>query len=295
MITRDYLIKAMDNNDRVRLVLAHTTAAVQEAHQRHQTSATASAALGRVLTAALIMGSDLKGEQDIVTVRVDGKGSAGPIVATADSQGNGRALISHPRADLPSKSPGKLAVGDLVGKDGYVEVIKDLGLKQPFVGRVPLISGEIGEDIANYYLQSEQIPSLVSLGVLVAPDLSIQAAGGLLVQAMPGADDHCLEAVENQILSLGPLSHRLAQAGALEDLLAEIMGDIPYTVVGEQILRFRCTCSHERLAHIMASLTYEELKDIEASTGRLEACCNFCNEVYQFGLDEIEALQKQKP
>lgn len=295
MITRDYLIKAMDNNDRVRLVLAHTTAAVQEAHQRHQTSATASAALGRVLTAALIVGSDLKGEQDIVTVRVDGKGSAGPIVATADSQGNGRALISHPRADLPSKSPGKLAVGDLVGKDGYVEVIKDLGLKQPFVGRVPLISGEIGEDIANYYLQSEQIPSLVSLGVLVAPDLSIQAAGGLLVQAMPGADDHCLEAVENQILSLGPLSHRLAQAGALEDLLAEIMGDIPYTVVGEQILRFRCTCSHERLAHIMASLTYEELKDIEASTGRLEACCNFCNEVYQFGLDEIEALQKQKP
>jgi molecular chaperone Hsp33 len=196
MVNRDYLIKAVAQDQQIRLTLSHTTASVQEAHRRHDTSATASAAMGRVLTAAFMMGSDLKGDRDTLTIRVDGGGMSGPIVATVDSHGNGRALVSNPQADLPSKSPGKLAVGDLVGRDGFVEVIKDLGLKQPFIGTVPLVSGEIGEDIANYFLISEQIPSLVSLGVLVDTDLSIRSAGGLFVQALPGADDTVLEKLE---------------------------------------------------------------------------------------------------
>lgn len=295
MVNKDYLIKAVDQDQQVRLILSHTTGAVQETHQRHQTSATASAAVGRVLTAALMMGSDLKGDKDALTVRIDGGGISGPIVATTDSHGNGRALISNPQADLPSKSPGKLAVGDLVGRNGFVEVIKDLGLKQPFIGKVPLVSGEIGEDIASYFLASEQIPSLVSLGVLVAPDLSIKAAGGLFVQAMPGADDVVLERLEQQILSLGPISYLLDKSAFLEDIMEQIMQDIPYKLVGEQPLQFKCNCSHDRLARIMASLSSEELQEIEASAGKLEVCCNFCNEVYHFTQEEIATLKKQKP
>jgi len=295
MIKRDYLIKAVDQDQQVRIILANTTGVVQEAHQRHQTSATASAALGRVLTAALMMGSDLKGDKDALTIRVDGGGSGGTIVATVDSHGHGRGLISNPQADLPSKSPGKLNVGELVGQDGFVEVIKDLGLKQPFVGKVPLVSGEIGEDIANYFLVSEQIPSLVSLGVLVSPDLSIKSAGGLFIQAMPGADDAVLEKLENRVLSLGPISSLLDNASSLEEVMEQIMQDIPYKLVGEQEVQFKCNCSHERLAKIMASLSPEELQEIEESTGKLEVCCNFCNEVYHFTREEIEALQKRKP
>ena len=166
MIARDYLLKAMDKDKQVRVTIAHTTALVEEARRRHNTSATASAALGRVLTAALIMGSDLKNEKDALTLRVNGDGIAGPIVASVDSVGHGRAFISNPAADLPSSSPGKLAVGELVGRGGYLEVIKDAGLKQPFVGRVNLVSGEIAEDLSSYFLLSEQIPSLVALGVL---------------------------------------------------------------------------------------------------------------------------------
>lgn len=294
MISRDYLIKAMDDYDQIRIVAAHTTAAVEEAHQRHGTSATASAALGRVLTAALMMGSDLKGEQDSLTIRVDGSGPAGTVLASVNSKGQVRALISNPQADLPSKSPGKLAVGDLVGTDGFIEVIKDLGLKQPFIGKVPLVSGEIAEDVASYFLRSEQIPSLVSLGVLVGTDLSIQAAGGLFIQAMPGADDGLLEQVEKRVMAMGPISHLLYERASLEDILDQIMLGIPYRVVGEQDVQFKCNCSHERLANIMASLTAEELKDIQEETGRLEVCCNFCNETYQFQLEDIERLQKTK-
>jgi|LSQX01.1.fsa_nt_gb molecular chaperone Hsp33 len=295
MVNKDYLIRAVDQDQQVRLILSHTTASVQEAHRRHQTSATASAAMGRVFSAALMMGSDLKGDKDSLTVRVDGGGISGPIVATVDSHGTGRVLISDPQADLPSKSPGKLAVGDLVGRDGFVEVIKDLGLKQPFMGTVPLVSGEIGEDMANYFLVSEQIPSLVSLGVLVDTDLSIKAAGGLFVQAMPGADDTVLEKLEQQILSLGPISYLLNKSSSLEEMLKQIMQDIPYKVVGEQLLQFKCNCGRDRLARIMASLSSEELQEIEASVGKLEVCCNFCREVYLFSRAEIEAIQKQKP
>ncbi len=295
MVNRDYLIKAVAQDQQIRLTLSHTTASVQEAHRRHDTSATASAAMGRVLTAAFMMGSDLKGDRDTLTIRVDGGGISGPIGATVDSHGNGRALVSNPQADLPSKSPGKLAVGDLVGRDGFVEVIKDLGLKQPFIGTVPLVSGEIGEDIANYFLISEQIPSLVSLGVLVDTDLSIRSAGGLFVQALPGADDTVLEKLEQQVLEQGPISYLLDKSSSLEDVMKQIMQDIPYKVVGEQLLQFKCNCGHDRLARIMASLSSEELEEIEADVGKLEVCCNFCREVYLFSWAEIEAIQKQKP
>lgn len=292
MIDNDYLIKAIDKGGQVRVTLAHTTNLVEEAHLRHNTSATASAALGRVLTGALMMGSDLKGENDTLTLRVVGNGTAGAVVATADSQGTGRALISNPLADLPSIRPGKLDVGGIIGIEGYLEVIKDIGLKQPFVGRVDLVSGEIAEDLARYFLMSEQIPSLVALGVLIDRDLSIKSAGGLIVQAMPGADDSILEIIENNIFNMGPISNLIAESNKLEDILVNLFSSIEYEVLDSRLLSFSCKCSSERLKTILTSFTKEELEDIYEKEGVLEARCNFCNENYRFSLEEILAHKR---
>ena len=287
MITSDYLLKAMDKNKQVRVNIAHTTTLVEEARRRHNTSATASAALGRVLTAALIMGSDLKNEKDALTLRVNGDGIAGPIVASVDSVGHGRAFISNPAADLPSLYPGKLAVGELVGRGGYLEVIKDTGLKQPFVGRVNLVSGEIAEDLSSYFLLSEQVPSLVALGVLVDTDLSIKAAGGLIIQAMPGADDIILEKIENNVLQMDSISTVMFQGKDLESVLEAVMGDIAYEVIANRPLAFKCTCGRERLVAILANLTREEIEETIEQTGKLEVSCNFCGDVYNFTEQEI--------
>jgi molecular chaperone Hsp33 len=294
MIRKNYLLKAVDNNQQVRIMIANTTGVVEEAHQRHNTSATASAALGRVLTAALMMGTDMKGSQDIITVRINGNGISGPIVVTADSCGNGRGFISNPGADLEPRYPGILAVGELVGKEGYLEVIKDLGLKQPFVGRVPLVSGEIAEDFTQYFMLSEQVPSLVSLGVLVAPDLSIMASGGLIVQALPGAEDTLLENIENNIIALGPISN-VMNAYTLEDALEAVMAGIDHRILGEVQLAFKCKCSRDRLAAIISGLSDDDIKETFEKEGKLEAVCNFCQERYEFTLEEIQALKKQKP
>jgi len=289
----DYLIKIVDQGNNIRLYLARTTSLAEEAHQRHGTSATASAALGRVMTAAVMMASDLKGEEDILTLRISGDGPVGIVLATADSQGGVRGLVSNPWADLPSSTPGKLAVGELVGKDGYLEVIKDMGLKQPFTGRSALISGEIAEDIAHYYLVSEQIPSLISLGVLVRPDLSIQAAGGLFVQAMPGANDESLEIIEKNILALGSISSLINKYDNLEDIVSLIMQDLEYKIVGKQELSFSCKCSRERLLGVLSGLRMEEMKDTEG--GDIEVECNFCRENYRYTPQEIEGIKNSKP
>ena len=295
MQTKDYLLKIIDDKQNVRVWLAHTSHLVEEAHRRHATSATASAALGRVLTAAVMMGSDLKGEQDLLSLRINGNGPAGTIIATADGHGNVKGFISEPQADLPSRYPGKLAVGELVGKEGFLEVIKDLGLKQPFVGKVPLVSGEIAEDLAQYLLLSEQIPALVSLGVLVGTDLHILAAGGLIVQALPGADDEILGVLENNILSLNHISELINTHETLEEIVPSIMQGVAYTIIGEQKLAFRCQCNRERLGIILAGLEEEELREAIEKNENIEAVCNFCQEVYSFRPQEIQVIQSKKP
>lgn len=292
MRQRDYLLRIVDGEKKIRIFLAHTTGLVGEACRRHQTSATASAALGRVLTAAIMMGSDLKGEGDLVTVKFDGQGPAGAIIATADAHGHVRGLISNPQADLPSKSPGKLAVGDLVGRDGYVEVSKDLGLKQPFVGQVLIHSGEIADDLAHYYMESEQIPALVSLGVLVNPDLSIQSAGGLIVQALPGASDDALLRLEDNVLDIGSISYAMDQADSLEELTDRIMNGMDYSILDSMDLAFACTCSWERLGRIILSMPEEEIRSYLEEDGEIEAVCRFCNERYSFSPEELAELRK---
>ena len=292
MKKNDYLIKIVDQGKNIRLYLACTTSLVEEAHRRHGTSATASAALGRVMTAAVMMASDLKGEKDILTLRINGDGPVGVVLATADSRGGVRGLVSNPRADLPSSAPGKLAVGDLVGKDGYLEVIKDLGLKQPFTGRVPLISGEIAEDVAHYFLVSEQIPSLISLGVLVNTDLSIRAAGGIFVQALPEADDKSLQIIEKNILALGSISNLIDKYDDLEDIAQLIMQEVEYKVISDQELSFRCNCSRERLLGVLSGLPKEDMSDTQSDED-IAVECNFCHENYRYSAQEIEDYKKQ--
>lgn len=294
MKDKDYLLKVMDQAQNIRLYLARTTSLVEEAHRRHGTSAPASAALGRVMTAAVMMASDLKGEKDLLTLRVEGDGPAGMVLATADSQGGVRGFISNPFADLPSPHPGKLAVGEIIGASGYLEVVRDMGLKQPFTGRTPLVSGEIAEDLAHYYLVSEQIPSLISLGVLVRNDLSIQSAGGLFVQALPDAQEDVLELIEKNVLALGNLSSSLDSYNSLEDMLTAIMQGIEYSVIGEQHLGFRCNCSRERLSNILSGLSPEELAVGEGCEG-LEVVCEFCRERYQFTAQEVAQIKANRP
>lgn len=295
MIHKDYLLKVVDAEKQIRITIASTTGVVNVAHQRHNTSATASAALGRVLTAALMMGSDLKNDEDMITLRVNGDGPAGTIIASVDSRGNGRAMMSDPQADLPSQSPGKLDVGGLVGHNGYLEVIKDLGMKQPFSGRVDLVSGEIGEDIAEYFMKSEQVPSLVSLGVLVDTDLSIKAAGGLIIQALPGADDSILARIEENVLQAGAISSLIHRHESLEEVLELIMREIPYHIAGDMPLAFQCRCSRERLAAVVASFSPEEMEELFEEDGGLEVICNFCGEAYHYTREEIEARKDKKP
>jgi len=295
MHNRDYLLKIIDDGQNVRVWIAHTTNLVEEAHTRHETSATATAALGRVLTAAVMMGSDLKGDNDVLSLRINGDGPAGTIIATADGHGNVKGLIANPRADLPSRYPGKLAVGELVGQEGFLEVIKNMGLKQPFEGKVQLVSGEIAEDLAQYFMQSEQIPALVSLGVLVGTDLHVLAAGGLIVQALPDADDDVLAALENSILSLGQISNLISNHETLEEIASAIMQGIAYTIIDEQELAFRCQCSRERLGIILAGLNEEEIREAIENNEDIEAVCNFCESVYSFSPQEIMAIQSKKP
>lgn len=294
MKERDHLIKIMDRGKNIRLYLAATTSLVEEARRCHGTSATASAALGRAMTGALMMASDLKGEEDLMTLRINGNGPIGTILVTADSEGCVRGLVSNPRADLPANRLGKLAVGELVGKDGYLEVIKDLGLKQPFSGQVPLISGEIAEDIAQYYLISEQVPSLVSLGVLVNTDLSIQAAGGLLVQALPEANDEIVETLEKNILAMGSISSMLDKCEKLEDIVAVVMQTLEYRIIGRQELNFRCNCSRERLLGILSGLAREDITDPEGKED-IQVECRFCHKQYRYTVEEIEDIKNSKP
>ena len=287
MAERDRQIKIIDREKNIRLFLARTTNLVEEARQRHDTSATATAALGRVMTAAVMMASDLKGQEDSLTIRVAGGGPAGTIIATADTWGGVRGFITNPAADLPEAAPGKLAVGQLVGTHGFLEVVKDLGLKQPFSGRIELVSGEIAEDMAQYFLASEQIPSLVSLGVLVAPDLSVQAAGGLIVQVMPGARDEILKVIEDNILGAGAISSLMDSYASLEEIAPQIMAGVDYEIIEEDDLKFHCKCNRDKLLGVLRGLSPEERQDIQQDE-EIEVLCNFCRQRYLYMPDELE-------
>ncbi|MCL6638105.1 MAG: Hsp33 family molecular chaperone HslO [Firmicutes bacterium] len=288
----DYLVRAVSGEGECRAVAVVTTGVVEEARRRHGTWPVVTAALGRTLTAALLLGANLKGD-DLLTLRVLGDGPVGAIVVTANGRGEVRGYVQEPRVDLPGTVEGKLPVGAAVGKNGTLYVTRDLGLKEPFTGSVELVSGEIGEDVAQYLLVSEQTPSAVSLGVLVGPDAAVKASGGLLLQLFPGASENTLSVLEKNISALPPVSSLVDRGMSPEEIVALATAGLSMKVLDRSPVRFACKCSRERVEEVLLSLGREELEKLKRERGVAEVRCHFCGEVYHFSSPELDRLLQE--
>lgn len=266
---------------------------VSEIERIHRTSAVVTAALGRLSIAASLIGNGLKGENDSVTVRMNGGGATGILIAVADSRGNVKSYVGNPIVELPLNKYGKLDVSGAVGKDGTLSVVKDLGLKEPYVGQVPIVSGEIAEDIASYFAVSEQIPTVCGLGVLVNPDLTVKAAGGYLIQLLPFADESCIDILEANVNKLPPVTSMLDSGMSAEDISKSVLGGLEPEVMDSFEVNYKCDCSKERVERALVSLGREELVKMAEEQDSTEVCCHFCDKKYVFSKDEIIALSKR--
>lgn len=266
---------------------------VSEIERIHRTSAVVTAALGRLSIAASLIGNGLKGENDSVTIRLNGGGATGILIAVADSRGNVKSYVGNPIVELPLNKYGKLDVSGAVGKDGTLSVVKDLGLKEPYVGQVPIVSGEIAEDIASYFAVSEQIPTVCGLGVLVNPDLTVKAAGGYLVQLLPFADESCIDILEANVNKLPPVTSMLDSGMSAEDIAKSVLDGLEPEVMDSFDVSYRCDCSKERVERALVSLGREELVKMAEEQDSTEVCCHFCDRKYVFSKDEIVALSKR--
>lgn len=282
----DHIIKATTPGG-VRAIAAITTNLTEEARQRHNCFPVAAAALGRTLTASLLLAAGLK-TQESITVRINGDGPIGEVIADANAEGAVRGYVKNPQVDLPLKKEGKLDVGAAVGS-GYIYVTRFTGLRQPFTGSAKLVSGEIAEDVTQYLYVSEQTPSSVALGVLVNADLTVQAAGGFMVQALPNADPSELEKVEKNIATLPPVSQLVKEGETGASILQRVFLDLPATLYEESIVTFQCTCSRERVERMLSSLGEIEL-DSMIGEKKAEITCHFCNEKYLFNEVQLKSI-----
>lgn len=289
---QDYCIRVSAGNGSIRAFGSTTTKLVNEACRRHKTYPTASAALGRVLTASLMMGLMLKGD-DLITLRILGDGPLGAIVASANSKGQTRGYVQEPQTQTANLMPGKLDVGSAVGKNGTLYVTKDLGLKEPYTGSAPLVSGEIAEDLAYYYQVSEQTPSAVALGVLIDVDHSILASGGFIIQLMPNASEEIATVLENKISSLPPISELIRDGETPEEILGRILNDFDMVIHEKVPVEFNCPCSKARLESVLISLGKEELEAMINEQGEAQVVCHFCAEQYNFNKAELENLLRE--
>lgn len=274
------------------MVIADTTSIVYRAEQIHKTSAVVTAALGRLLTAASLMGSMLKGDDDSITLRMSGGGPSGSVIAVSDSLGNPRGYVQNPIVELELNKYGKLDVSGAVGKDGYLYVIKDLGFGEPYIGQIPIVSGEIAEDIAAYYASSEQIPTVCALGVLVDTDLTVKCSGGYLIQLLPGASEESITALENNINSIAPITEMLNKGMSLDDICNTALKGFNPQLLDEQPIEYRCNCSKHRVEQALISVGREELEKIAEEEKETQVECHFCDKKYVFTNDEIRNLIK---
>lgn len=290
----NYLVKATGFDGMVRAYTSTTTDVIEEARRRHDSWATATAALGRTMTISTMMGAMLKGD-DTLTVKVEGDGPLGAIVVDADTKGNVRGYVQQPQTDLPTNSFGKLDVAGAVGTTGTLSIVKDLGMKDYFTGQVELVSGEISEDFTYYFAHSEQIPSAVGAGVLINPDHTVLAAGGFIVQMMPGATEEVIEAVEKNITNMPSISESIEQGKTPEELLDLLFGDASYTILDKSPIMFTCKCSKERFEQAIVGLGTEEIQTMITEDKGAEAQCHFCNEIYHFSEEELmHCLEESK-
>lgn len=283
---QDYLIRGTAFEGKLRAFAANTTGIVEEMRRRHGTTPVATAALGRTATAGVMMGAMLKGEERL-TIQVKGDGPIGQIVVDANARGEVRGYVDNPHVDLPLNQRGKLDVAGAVG-EGHLYVIKDLGLKEPYRGSVPIVSGELGEDFTYYFAKSEQTPSAVALGVLVATDYSVQTSGGFIMQLLPGMDDEEIAAIEEKLASLPPITTLLAEGADLEYILKRLVESVE--VLERSEIRFQCKCSHDRVEQTLISLGREEIEQILREDGKAEVVCHFCNETYEYNAEQLHNL-----
>lgn len=288
------LVRALSEDGSVAAYALDSTDIAARIEQIHRTSAVVTAALGRLATAASLMGWQLKGEQDTVTLQIRADGPAGTLLAVADSRGNVRACADQPVVELPLNAAGKLDVGGAVGHNGFLSVIRDLGLKEPYIGQVPLVSGEIAEDITSYYAASEQIPTVCGLGVLVNPDLSVRAAGGYLVQLLPFADEGCIDVLERNLKGLPPVSAMIEQGRSPESICFALLEGLHPTVLDQGTAAYQCNCSRERVERMLSSIQTEELTAMRDEDNGCEVCCHFCGSKYHFSAQELSDILNRR-
>lgn len=286
----DRIIRATAGDGYIKMAVIDARGMVETARQIHGCSPTACAALGRTLCAASLMGEMMKEENASLTIRVNGGGPIGSIVAVSDSKGYVRGYVGNALVDLPLRSDGKLDVGGAVGRSGTLTVSRDIGLKEPYIGSVELVSGEIAEDITSYLLESEQVPSACALGVLVDTDRSIKAAGGFIVQLMPGADEKLIDTLEENIFMMDQLTTVLSEDGA-EALFAQVLKGLEHHIVGETEIGYRCPCSKERVEQALGCIERSELEELIAEGRDIEVSCQFCDKKYSFSPAELIALK----
>lgn len=287
---QDYIVRATAAEGTVRAFAAVTTNMAREARKVHGLSPVASAALGRTLTAAAMMSKLLKGEKDTITIQIKGDGKLGGVVVVTDSKSNVRGYVFKPDIYIPLNEKGKLDVSTAIGKDGYMNVIKDLGLKEPYIGFVKLVSGEIAEDIAYYFASSEQVPTAVALGVLVDPDEEVKNAGGFMIQLMPGADNDIISYLEAKIASIPPITKLLSEGKAPEDVLEILLGEKSLKILDRHECRYKCNCSRERMERNLISLGKQELLSMIEDQKGAETQCHFCNRKYNFSEEDLRNL-----
>ena len=286
----DQIVRVLAKGAPVKASAITARALVERARQIHRTLPVATAALGRSLMACSMLGNQLKEEDGSVTLQIKGGGPLGSITVVSDSAGNVRGYVQNPEVDLPLKGPAKLDVGSAVGREGTLTIIKDLRMKEPYVGTIPLVSGEIAEDVTAYLAGSEQIPSACALGVLVDTDQSVLCAGGYLIQLLPGADESVVDAVERGVARVGPVTEALRDGTGALELVRRVLGDFELEVLAQEPVEYRCYCSRERVTRALISMGREELRSLIEEQGRAELTCQFCDKVYDYSREELEEL-----
>ena len=286
----DRIIRAISSDGLVQAAAICSRDLTERARQIHKTLPVATAALGRTLAGTAMMGNALKGQDASLTLQIKGGGPLGTILAVSDTDGNVRGYVTNPRVDLPLRADGKLDVGAAVGAGGTMTVIKDLNMREPYVGTVDLLGGEIAEDIAGYFVESEQIPTACGLGVLIDRDQSVRAAGGYLIQLMPGYTEDTVVMVEGGIMAAGNVSAILDKDPDPEHMLRQVMSDFDLKILESSEVEYRCYCSRERVERALLSLGADELASIVREQGGCQMSCQFCDTVYDFSAEELNAM-----
>lgn len=286
----DYLVRGMTMDGFVKVMAIRSTELVRRAAQIHKTAPNATAAFGRALTAGSMMGNMQKVDNGSMTLQIRGGGPIGTITVVSDARGNVRGCVTEPNVPLVEKYPGKLDVGATVGTNGTLTVIRDLQMKEPYIGSTQLVSGEIGDDVTSYFAQSEQTPTACALGVLVDRDCTVKVAGGYLLQLLPGAPDTLIDKLEQGIQKAGAVTPMLEEGLTPEDILGQVCGDLGVVFMETESVEYRCYCSRERVERALISLGREELTEIAQEGKTFPVECQFCDTVYQFTTEDIQGI-----